>query len=86
MQILVTMIGSTLAPRPGHDQGAIMSHPESLASRLHALALCDAAFPDLHALDKAARTRAIYGIFHRVASTAALGQEDIVDDLAPSSP
>lgn len=60
-----------------------MSHPESLASRLHALALCDAAFPDLHALDKAARTRAIYGIFHRVASTAALGQEDIVDDLAP---
>lgn len=60
-----------------------MSHPASLASRLHALALNDTLFPDLHHLEKAQRTRAIYRIFHTVASTAALGQEDIVDDLAP---
>ncbi|MEJ6015128.1 hypothetical protein ACTG22_04340 [Aeromonas caviae] len=60
-----------------------MSHPASLASRLHALALNDTLFPDLHQLEKAQRTRAIYRIFHTVASTAALGQEDIVDDLAP---
>ena len=63
-----------------------MSHPASLASRLNALALNDTLFPDLHQLEKAQRTRAIYRIFHTVASTAALGQEDIVDDLAPSSP
>lgn len=60
-----------------------MSHPASLASRLHALALNDTLFPDLHHLEKAQRTRAIYRIFHTVASTAALGQEDIVDDLVP---
>ena len=60
-----------------------MSHPASLASRLHALALNDTLFPDLHQLEKAQRTRTIYRIFHTVASTAALGQEDIVDDLAP---
>ncbi|MFQ2654450.1 hypothetical protein ACK3Y5_04845 [Aeromonas caviae] len=45
-----------------------MSHPASLASRLHALALNDTLFPDLHQLEKAQRTRTIYRIFHTVAS------------------